>query len=100
MSIFNFGFDNGIADGPGSRFNLGLAAWNHTHFKASPDGSFLIAVAQSSTYNASLYNMLSLSKRGATDSYSVAETLAASIVGDEVQARPSGTSNDWDWTLP
>lgn len=100
MSIFNFGFDNAIADGPGSRYNLGLAAWAHTHFKASPDGSFVIGATLSGTYNASLYDMLSLSKRGATDSYSIAETLAASIVGDEVQARPSGNSNDWDWTLP
>ena len=54
VSIFNFGFDSAIADGPGSRHNLGTATWNHNHFKVSPDGSYLIAVAQSATFNASL----------------------------------------------
>jgi hypothetical protein len=100
VSIFNFGFDNAIADGPGSRHNLGTAAWNHTHFKVSPDGSFVIAVAQGATFNASLFDMLSLSRRGVTDSYSITETLSASITGDEVHAVPSGSSDDWTWTLP
>jgi hypothetical protein len=66
----------------------------------SPDGSFLIAVAQSGSFNASLFDMLSLSRRGVTDSYSLAETLSASIAGDEVHAVPSGSSDDWTWTLP
>jgi hypothetical protein len=99
-TIFNFGFDGAIADGPGSRHNLGLAAWNHNHFKVSPDGSFLIAVAQSGSFNASLFDMLSLSRRGVTDSYTLTETLSASILGDEVHAVPSGSSDDWTWTLP
>ena len=99
-SIFNFGFDSAIADGPGSRHNLGLAAWNHGHFKASQDGSLVIAVAQSTTFNASLFDMLSLSRRGVTDSYTITESLSASIVGDEVHAVPSGSSDDWTWTLP
>ena len=100
VSIFNFGFDTAIADGPGSRHNLGTAAWHHGHFKVSPDGSFVIAVAQSNTFNASLFDMLSLSRRGVTDSYTITETLSASIAGDEVHAVPSGSSNDWTWTLP
>jgi len=99
-SIFNFGFDTAIADGPGSRHNLGLAAWNHGQFKASQDGSLVIAVAQSNTFNASLFDMLSLSRRGVTDSYTITESLAASVVGDEVHAVPSGSSDDWTWTLP
>ena len=100
MSIFNFGFDNAIADGPGSRYNLGTAAWNHTHFQVSSDGSYLIGVAQSNNLNANLYDMLGLAQRPPMHSYTVAETLSASIVGDEIQAQPSGNSNDWVWTLP
>ena len=99
-SIFNFGFDNAIADGPGSRDNLGTFAWNHDHFKESPDGSFVIGASQTTKFNAHLYNMLSLSQQGGVHLYSLVESLPASIVGDEVQARPSGSSNDWDWTLP
>ena len=41
-----------------------------------------------------------VSRRGVTDSYSITETLSASIVGDEVHAVPSGSSDDWTWTLP
>ena len=49
MSIFNFRFDTAIADGPGSRYNLGPAAWNHEHFQESPDGSFVIGVSQTTS---------------------------------------------------
>jgi hypothetical protein len=100
VSIFNFGFDNAIADAPGSRYNLGAAAWNHNHFRVSPDGSYLIAVAQGSSVHANLYDMLALAQRPPMHSYSIAETLSAGIVGDEIQAQPSGNSNDWVWTLP
>jgi hypothetical protein len=100
MSIFNFGFADEIADAPGSRLNMGAAAWNTDHVKVSPDGSYLIGVAQSMTMNANLYNMLDLAHRPPADSYTIAETLSASVVGDEIQAQPSGNSNDWTWTLP
>jgi hypothetical protein len=99
MSIFNFGFDNVIADAPGSRFNLGTAAWNHNHFQASIDGSYVIAVAEGSDFSAGLWNMLDLARIGAHHTYLLTGTLSASVALEQVHVIPS-TSNDWYWTLP
>ena len=66
----------------------------------SPDGSYLIGVAEGVNFNANLYDMLGLAQRPPMHSYSLTESLSASVVGDEIQAQPSGNSNDWVWTLP
>jgi hypothetical protein len=104
VTIFNFGFDNAIADAPGSRHNLGTAAWNHGQFKVSSDGSMLIAVAQGMNFNANLFDMLNLAQRPPMHSYSLTQALTAEIVTDEaedheIKARSSNT-NHWTWTLP
>jgi hypothetical protein len=99
VSIFNFGFADQIADAPGSRFNLGLAAWNTDQFRISPDGSYLIAVAETGDRHANLWNMLGLSRLGAQHAYSITGNLTVSIAEDKVQA-VSSTSDDWYWTLP
>jgi hypothetical protein len=99
-SIFNFGFDNAIAAGPGSRDNLGTFAWDHEHFQQSPDGSFVIGASKTAVYNSHLYNMLNLFEQGGVDHYSTVESLLATVIGDHVHAVPDGVSDDWDWTLP
>jgi hypothetical protein len=101
-SIFNLGFDGSIADAPGSRLNMGTAAWKDSHFKVSPDGSFLIGVSLNGNHRANLYDMLDLAQRPPGDNYSLAESLAAEIEpgGNVVKATPSGSSDDWEWTLP
>jgi hypothetical protein len=99
-SIFNFGFDNAIAAGPGGRYNLGVFAWDHEHFQQSPDGSFVIGASRTAAYNSHLYNMLNLSEQGGVDHYSIDESLAADVTGDHVHAVPDGASDPWNWTLP
>jgi hypothetical protein len=106
-SIFNFGFDNAIAAGPGSRYNLGVFAWHHEHFHESPDGSFVIGASRTTAYHSHLYNMLDLAEQGGVDHYGVAETLDADVVGNHVHAvpvpimgNPNPPSDPWDWALP
>jgi hypothetical protein len=93
-TIFNLGFPSATGGSPGSRFNLGAAAYAKDDFRVAADGSFLITVAGSNR-DAVLANMVTLSRVG---THVFTGTLAAEVDGTLIHVTPS-VSNAWDWPL-
>jgi hypothetical protein len=100
-SVVNLGFAGGISAGVGQHQDLGLDSWEPGQFKVSPDAGLVIAVElTSSTYYATVRNMLGLFDEDGNRQYDDDARFTARVVGANVEGtRSIGTPSVVTWSL-